>query len=135
MNDRAVVEEYLRRAAALDPDAYAEIWAEDGRLEMPFHPDPDAREVVGRDAIRARMAVAAEVLRSLEWVDPVILATEQPGRFVLEMRSEAHRHDGEAYRNRYVVVAEARDGRMVLWREYFAPAAVAEASEARRPTG
>lgn len=132
MSDREVVEEYLRCAEALDPVAYAEIWAEDGRLEMPFHPDPEARVVVGRAAIGRRMEVASSVLSRLRWVDPQIVGTEVPGRFVLEMSSEAERPDGEAYRNTYVVIAEVRDGQMALWREYFAPAAVDEAAAARR---
>ena len=130
MSPLEVVHEYLRRAELLDPVVYGEIWAEDGRLEMPFHPDAAAREVVGRDAIEARMAVAAGVLATLKWIAPEITATEIPGRYVLEMCSEAIRTDGEAYRNRYVVIAEAAGGQMTLWREFFAPQAVAEAAAA-----
>ena len=130
MTDREVVAEYLRVAATLDAGAYAGVWAEDGRLEMPFHPDPTARVVLGRAAIARRMEVAASVLVQLRWIDPVIVATEVPGRFVLEMTSEATRTDGGAYRNTYVVIAEAHDGKVTLWREYFSPAAVSEAAAA-----
>lgn len=119
-----MVEEYLRRAAALDPDRYAAIWAEDGRLEMPFHPDPDARFLVGRDAIRARMAAASDVLQELRWIDPVIRSTDKADTFVVEMTSEARRRDGDTYRNRYVVVATVRQEHVTLWREYFDPTAL-----------
>ena len=121
MPDRAAVEAYLRAAASLDPDTYAAVWTEDGTLEMPYHPDPAARVTVGRAAIRARMTTAADVLAKLEWVDPVIRATEEPGVYVVEMSSEAKRVNGDPYRNTYVIVARVVDGKIALWREYFDP--------------
>lgn len=121
---RAVIAEYLRRAAALDPESYAELWAVDGRLEMPFHPDERAREIVGRAAIRDRMATARATLAELRWIEPVIRATDEPGTYLIETRSEARRCDGSVYRNRYVILASVQDGQMVRWREYFDPTAL-----------
>jgi ketosteroid isomerase-like protein len=122
---RAVIAGYLDAAASLDPDAYAEVWASEGRLEMPYHPDPTARVLVGRDAIRARMRTAAGSLAALEWIDPAIRATDRPGEYIVEMTSRATRVDGGAYSNRYVIIAAVEDGMVTLWREYFDPTALA----------
>lgn len=50
----------------------------------------------------------------------------QDGEFVVtEYSSEAERVAGGMYRNRYVCILKAQDGRIVLYREYYNPLALA----------
>jgi ketosteroid isomerase-like protein len=110
-----------------------ECWAEDGRLEMPYHPDPAARVLEGLEAIRARTEVARELFASIAFHDLVIVATSESGKYVMEYGSEGVSSNGGIYRNAYCTLATLRDSRIVLWREYFNPSARNEALESRSP--
>lgn len=125
--DRAVLEDYLRLAGDPDLEAYMALWADDGRLEMPYHPDPAARVLDGIQAIRARATLARTLIDEIRNYDIVIRPLAEAGAFVCEYAGEGRTKDGVPYNNRYCAIAEIRGGRMALWREYFDPSVRATA--------
>ena len=118
-----VLHRYLASVAAdSDIDELMEMFTEDAVLEMPYHPDEAARVLDGRDAIRARVAISRKLFSRISFFDIVIRRTDDEATFVLEYGGDGESTDGKVYRNRYCVIAQLRDGRLALWREYFNPA-------------
>ena len=110
-----------RRRAWLDEnlDAYLALWTEDMTFQSPMHAEP----------LRGRGAFAELVGRSL--------ATARPARFDLEHLAVCgdvvlaewsiaieRRLNGGQIEWRGMSVAEMREGRIAVWREYWNPAAL-----------
>jgi ketosteroid isomerase-like protein len=126
--DQDLIREYLRLAGDPDLEAYLALWAPHGRIEMPYHPDPDARVLDGIDAIRSRATLAREWIPQIHNYDIAIRPLLEPGHFVCEYSGRGTTAAGAPYNNTYCSIAEVRDGKVVLWREYFNPAVRSDAS-------
>lgn len=51
MNAEQVARDFLKHLEEMDLDAWIDLWAEDGRQEMPFAPEGFPREVKGKEAL------------------------------------------------------------------------------------
>jgi ketosteroid isomerase-like protein len=118
--DKELLETYLDRSLS-DTDGWMELWADDGRLELPYFPDPELRVIAGRDAIRAQGERVKTVMRSITFFDRVVRATDEPGTYVLEYSGDGELLAGGRYQNSYIILAKVADSRVQLWREYFNP--------------
>ena len=103
-----------------DLDAYLALWAEDMTFQSPLHAEPlrgrDAfAELVGRSLATGR-PVRFDLEHLAVWGD-VVLAE---WRIAIERRG-----GGGQVEWRGMSVAEMRDGRIAVWREYWNPAALA----------
>ena len=110
-----------RRRAWLDEnlDAYLALWTEDMTFQSPMHAEP----------LRGRSAFAELVGRSLASTRPVRFDLEHlavQGDVVLAEWCIAveRRGSGGRVEWRGMSVAEMREGRIAVWREYWNPAAL-----------
>jgi len=110
-----------RRRAWLDEDlnGYLALWTEDMTFQSPMHAEP----------LRGRSAFAELVGRSLASTRPVRFDLEHlavQGDVVLAEWCIAveRRGSGGRVEWRGMSVAEMREGRIAVWREYWNPAAL-----------
>jgi uncharacterized protein len=107
--------------------------ADDCVIETPFAPPGMPRRIEGRDAFVAatasRRAAFAERVRFTDVRDVVVHETADPEVAVVEYEIEAVRTaDGLRAAAPFVLVVRVHNGRVVLWREYQDPAALALAA-------
>lgn len=110
-----------------DLDAFADLFAPDGVLELPFAPPGIPRRLNGREAIRDFLAPAGEAARRAgrritgyssvvvhEATDPEVVIAE----FDLDGEIVA---TGETYQLSYIQVLRVRNGRIIWMRDYMDP--------------
>jgi ketosteroid isomerase-like protein len=129
---RELYTHFAEALAALDADRYADLFAPDGALELPFRRPGIPARWRGREEIRAaaRQGWAAAPLRLHEVRTAAVHDTTDPDVLVAE-------HDlvgvstttGRPFTLPSLVVLEARDGRIAVLREYLDVVAVARATE------
>jgi ketosteroid isomerase-like protein len=124
-----LAERWLGALHALDIPAAVELLADDAVLEMPLAPPGLPNRFAGKAAIRAFLS-GSQLFSKLEFHDVEVHATSDPELAVVEFRSTGtFEATGLEYANRYALVVRARAGRIVLYREYFNPLALAGAFE------
>ncbi|MHA6631606.1 nuclear transport factor 2 family protein [Pseudonocardia sichuanensis] len=132
-DNRAVVERFWGalddgppRGAALE--AWKDTFAEDAVWEMPFAPEPLAKSVPGRHLIGHFIDWFFESVPDLRVDSLTVHDATDPELFVLELHGTATvSQTGKIYANTYCTHMRIRDGRIVLFREYFNPDVVLEA--------
>ena len=113
---------FFKALESPDINAVAELWHNDGVLEFPFAPDgapttvkgkADIKQILGEDlADRSRVAFP-----HLD-IQPML----DPEGVVVEFSSDMEVASSNAsYANQYIALAKVRDGRLLLFREYFNP--------------
>jgi ketosteroid isomerase-like protein len=122
-----VVTAYLDAVGRLDVAAVAPLFAEDGRLVLPFAPDGVPESVHGREAIDAYFRSLPDMIGPLNFSDYRIRATTNPGEYVAEYSSDAVMNTGTPYRNRYITRVQVEDGQITELAEYFNPIPLVEA--------
>jgi len=113
----------------LDFDAVAQLLAENAVFDFPFRK--------GRQAISGRTAIIDDLrvgmggfLRSMKFEVQSLHPCEDRGLLVAEYASQGVTVDGRPYANRYAALLRVRDGKIVLFREFFDPTAAAAARDA-----
>ncbi|GAB3437109.1 nuclear transport factor 2 family protein [Flindersiella endophytica] len=132
MNSRQLFEQIRQAQVTRDADAFADAFASDGRLELPFtRPGvPALRE--RREDIRAaaKQGWAVTPLSFDRVRDAVVHETPDPefvvAEHLLDVTSTA---TGRTYSYPFLVMLRARDGQVAVYREYLNVTAVAEATE------
>jgi hypothetical protein len=109
-------------------DEWIELWADDGVCEFPFAGPERPRLLQGKEQILAYMTdypsrISIDGVNELR-VHPAL----DPNVVVVEMtiRGRAVETD-KPYNQQYVIVAEACDGKLAHYREYWNPLVSAEA--------
>lgn len=124
MTPREVVERVLKAELGRDMNAFSDLIAEDGVLELPFA-QPGLRRVEGRETIRARLIKGVDLspLRLEDAVSEDVYETSDPEVLIrdLELRGTVVA-SGAPFQARYVTVFRIRDGLIVLCRHYAEPA-------------
>ena len=132
-DNRKVVEQFW---AALDDgpprgaqlESWKDTFAEDGVWEMPFAADPLPRAVPGRHLIGHFVDWFFTAAPDLHIVSSVVHETTDPELFILELRGEANLSlNSNVYANNYCTHMRIRNGKVVLFREYFDPEEVLRA--------
>jgi ketosteroid isomerase-like protein len=113
----------------LDAEGFADLFAADGVIEIPFAgPDLPAR-IDGQRAIRdysRRIATAALRIDGLDTV--AVHHTDDPEVLIVELVARATViTTGHAFTARSIQVFRIRDGKILLFRDYANPNALAEA--------
>lgn len=110
-----------------DLDAFADMFAPDGVLELPFAPSSIPRRLSGREAIRGFLAPAGEAARSAgrrikEYSSVVVHETTDPEIIIAEFDLDGEIvGTGETYQLSYIQVLRARNGQIVWMRDYMDP--------------
>ena len=122
------VAELVRRMVAGEGVVFADLFAVDGVLRFPFAPPGMAREIRGREAIRASRNAEAgrRALLRMDGVDLLVRETDDPEVVVIEIEHYGHSEalDGP-YRFRALGVVRVRDGEIVSYDDYMDPIAMA----------
>jgi ketosteroid isomerase-like protein len=124
LSAREVFELKQSRVAVLDMNGQADLFAEDGVLEIPFAPSGMPNRVVGREAIRAVTvgAVAGATSGTRRLVghhSEVVHETADPEVIIAEFFAQTEDTvTGERFEAPYVQVLRIRDGRIVSFRDY-----------------
>jgi ketosteroid isomerase-like protein len=123
---REVFERVHRLILDHDLEAYADLFAVDGAIELPFAPPGLPRQVRGRESIRAFFAAAGDRLqratRLTGFRDMVLHETLDPEVIVTEF--EVHGEltaTGQPYQFRNLQVLRVRDGEILSLRDYWNP--------------
>ena len=125
-NDVDVVTAALERIGELDIEAAVELLDADFVLELPYRADGGPSRMTGEDAFKF-MRVLPKLFPRMRFHDVTLHRGATPGNVIAEYRSNGLTRDGRPYRNTYVSEFELREGRIVLWREYFDPSVIAQA--------
>jgi ketosteroid isomerase-like protein len=109
-----------------DIPAVAELWHEDGRMEVayPIEGMPPALE--GRDAIAALFASELESAESIEQRNVLFHQTTDPNVVFVEFSWHAVLKNGSTYDNDYVARVTIKDGRFSAIYEYYGEKAHAD---------
>ncbi|MEV0402803.1 nuclear transport factor 2 family protein [Actinoallomurus sp. NPDC050550] len=127
-----VLERRRRLLVAGDMDAFADLFAADGVIEMPFALEGVPARLEGREAIRefsahaGRMPLEITDLRTVQ-----IHRTSDPEVVILELVSVVRATTtGETFEVPCIQVFRIRDGRIVLFRDYVGVGSVPDLTAA-----
>ena len=116
----ALLQRHLDAINAWDFDAMRAILHPDISLELPFVVGDFPKVTQGFDAVMEFMQAVPAFAEAENLHDFSIHAfADDPNELVAEYRSDMKLTSGRPYRNTYVVRATVRDGKLVLFREYF----------------
>lgn len=109
-------------------DEWIDLWADDAICEFPFAAPDRPKTLEGRETILAYMRAYPSRF-SVEGVDELrVHQGLDPNVVVVEMRIKGRAVEtGKPYNQQFVIVAEARDGKLAHYREYWNPLVSAEA--------
>ncbi|WP_028472692.1 nuclear transport factor 2 family protein [Nocardioides alkalitolerans] len=120
--DKQVITAYLDAVSRLDVDAVAPLFADDGRVDLPYAPDGVPTTIEGREAVDAYYRALPEMATELNFADYRIAALDEPGEYVAEYTSDSSmRATGASYANTYITRVSIRDGRITRLAEFFDP--------------
>ena len=117
---------------ALDPDAgdLMAMCAPDVVFEFPFAPSGMPKRVEGQEALANYLTGLGEMLTLDRMTVPIVYPVREDGVFVLEFGSEAtSRINGRTLKPRYIAVVRLEGGKIALYRDYWDPTLVAQATE------
>jgi uncharacterized protein len=108
---------------------FADLFAEDGVMEFPFVLPGFWPKLEGQRAIREFYEHAREVrkLFDMQGVSSVIHETDDPEVVIVEIKHHGHSHvTNRSYEVEALGVIRVRDGKIVHYRDYMNPLAMAE---------
>lgn len=132
-DNRATVERFWKALDAGPPrgatlEAWKDTFADDSVWEMPFAPEPLSTSVPGRHLIGHFIDWFFASVPDLHVDSLTVHDTTDPELFILELQGTATvTQTGKIYSNTYCTHMRIRNGKIVLFREYFNPAVVLEA--------
>jgi len=128
---REVFDRAMACVLALDGDAYADLFTEDGVLELPFSSKIGLpTRVEGREAIRtlagANMKRARDAGRRMVRFDPLVVHEGvDPEVLIVELTAHGETATGQPYAAPYVHVYRIRDDQIASLRDYISSEHVA----------
>jgi ketosteroid isomerase-like protein len=120
-----------RRSLILNDDmsGFADLFAADGVIELPFAPPGMPTRIEGREAIRSFSAGAGTTLMQIEdmWATQIYETTD-PEVLIVELETKAVvTTTGAPFQSTSVQVFRIRDGEILLFRDYWNPQGLAQA--------
>lgn len=127
-----ILESYLGLFSQQRWDEWIDLWAEDGVLEFPFAPPGRRSRYVGKTEILAYMKPLGGRMKSegVEYyrVHPML----EPRNTCFEVGLKGQiTETGATYVQKYISIVETRDGKIVLYREYWNPLVSIDANGGR----
>jgi uncharacterized protein len=111
-----------------DTDGFADLFAEDAVIELPFTAAGVPSRLEGQQAIREfSRRVAASPMRISDLEEVAVHHTEDPEVVVVELVAEVTVQGSDrTFATSSVQVFRIRDGKILLFRDYFNPGSLAE---------
>jgi uncharacterized protein len=117
------VRDFLKLLEAMDFDAWASLWAEDGVHENPYAPPGFPREFVGRARIKSHWSTFPRLYDGMSFPNLVIHPSSDPAVIVAEFDGDIHmKNSDRKYDNQYCTIFSFdQSGLIKHYREYFNP--------------
>jgi uncharacterized protein (TIGR02246 family) len=118
-----------------DADGYADLFAPDGVIELPFAPPGAPSRLEGREAIReySRHFVALP-LRLEDFDVAELYQTQDPEVVIVEMRAKATlTATGRSFEATSIQILRIREGQIVLFRDFANPRVLEDATREPGP--
>jgi uncharacterized protein len=118
-----------------DADGFADLFAPDGVIEVPFAPPGAPSRLAGREAIREYSRHFAASLLRVEDFDVVELyQTQDPEVVIVEMTAKGTlTTTGQSFAATSIQILRIRDGQIVLFRDFANPGILADVIGDPRP--
>ena len=127
------VKSFFKALESRDIDAVIELWHDDGVLEFPFAPDGAPKTATGKAHIKQVLGEDLADRSRVTFPHLDIQPMLNPESVVAEFTSDMEvASSEEIYANQYVAIAKVKDGRLLLFREYFNPLVDLEAGNPRQ---
>lgn len=118
---KATVGEIAAIISRMEADPLRDLLADDVVMEFPYATGGVPDRVTGADAVVEAMKVTRTMFSAFRQTPTAIYASPVSESVIVEAESEGEWLDGGHYANRYAILFTFRDGKVVLWREYFDP--------------
>ena len=110
-NEETVVRRVLEQWALKDPEALAQLFAEDGVYDNV----PDEKPMEGHDAIRQWLSAVFQICR----VEAEVLNIATNGEWVLSERIDTHIFNSGQWTLPVMNASRIVDGKVQIWRDYY----------------
>ena len=118
---KALIREWMQITAIGPAEAWEGKASDDLIIRLPYAPPGVTEEVRGFEAAREMLSHHWGGKKRFDWLDVVILATEDPELYVTTARSDVLMEGDVPYGNTYVMLTRVRNGQVVEHSEYFNP--------------
>lgn len=127
MTPRETVERMLQTSIDNAWDEFADLYAEDVVIEMPFTPTGERVRAVGREGLRERVKSFGSIRQLTKLDNLVVHETTDPEVVIVEYDLHGQFRDQAPFVLSYVMVVRVRDGLIVSSRDYGNPVTTARA--------
>ena len=121
MTTADLAEQFLNALTTRDVDQVMPLWNEDGIMEFPFVPEGSPNRFEGLDAIRVTLASAFVQRPKMSFFDVKAYQAADPNLAFVEFKGDMTLQSGAPYNNTYIAKVEARDGKLIHFKEFFNP--------------
>lgn len=119
-----LLREMLEALGNLDFAKVASLLHDEASFETPY----GGQSVHGKGAVLDMLSTAMpSFVRQMNFTLHALYPGADPDLLIAEYESEATLIDGGRYANRYINVLRVKDGKVLLFREYFNPLAITQA--------
>lgn len=122
------VRTFLRLLEEKNIPAWAALWAEDGRQDMPYAPPGFPQSLIGRPRLLEHFSTLPDAMEYMRFVDLKLHLTDDPAVVIAEFRGDIKvANSPKKYDNTYINVFTFRaDGKLQHVTEYFNPLVLIE---------
>jgi hypothetical protein len=126
-NERTV-RDFLDLLSKKRMDTWLELWDKDGVQDMPYSPPGFPKRLEGKAAIAKHYSALPTNVGRMVFPDLVIYPMVDPNTLYAEYRGEIEvLATGKPYNNIYAGLFKFRNGKILLYREYYNPMVFTEA--------
>lgn len=121
MTTADLAERFLNALTTRDVDEVMSLWNDDGVMEFPFVPEGSPNTFEGSEAIRTTLASAFVQRPKMRFFDVKAYQAADANLAFVEFKGDMLLQSGAPYNNTYIAKVEARDGKLVRFKEFFNP--------------
>lgn len=128
LKNEQTIRRYFELLSQKGMDEWLKLWADDGVQDMPYSPAGFPNRVEGKAAVAKHYSALPTSVGRMVFPDLKIYPTTDPNTFFVEFRGEIEvLATNKPYNNTYAGLFQFRDGKVVLFREYYNPIVFIEA--------
>jgi uncharacterized protein len=116
-----VVGDFFELMHRHDIDAWGELWADDGRILVPYPPEGFANEIVGKEKITSSFRTLFSNFASFDYEIIGLYPAADSDAVTVQYEVRASLVSGERYTNSNIAVFRFEGGRITAYHDYFDP--------------